>query len=192
MFPYYYVDTSKFKRKSYCGPLPKVGLDKDNARDIFSALFLWLSNGIVFGRSLPTGPHPMDRSGQHKWEISPRYVWLNMIPLIWGGRETIEFRCHTPTVSSQKVINWLYITLAILKYAKKHAEELVLSPLSELAKISIDEVVREIYPKKISRILVKYIEDRTNYYTDKNDAIGEIEILSEEKNNEMFNLITFV
>jgi hypothetical protein len=192
MFPYYYADTSKFKKKSYCGPLPVVGVFEKDARGIFSSLFLWLSNGVPYGRSLPTGPHPMDRSGQHKWEISPRYIWLNMIPLIWGGRGTVEFRCHTPTVSAQKVINWLYIVVAILRYAKKHIDDLISTPFSDLNKVCINEVVEEIYPKKISRILVKYIEDRTNYYSHKSDPIGEAEVLSEEKNNELFNLIPFV
>lgn len=192
MFPYYYADTSKFKKKSYCGPLPLVGLKKNTPHGIFSELFSWLSNGQVFGRSLPSGPHPMDRSGQHKWEISPRYVWLNMIPLIWGGRGTVEFRCHTPTVNSQKVINWLYITVAILKYAKKHATELTSGEYLDTDKLTLDKILDEIYPKKISRILTKYIEDRIAYYAHKNDSTGELEIFSEERNTEVCNLIQFV
>lgn len=193
MFPYYYADTSKFKRKSYCGPLPTVGLDCNTPKDIFSPLFFWLSNGnSKFVKNLPSGPHPMDKSGQHKWDVSPRYIWLNMIPLIWGGRGTIEFRCHTPTVNPYKVINWLYICVAILKYARRHSEELTSEVFKDLERISIDEVVDEIYPKKISHILIKYIQDRANYYAHKCDSIGEAEILSEEKNEELFNLIAFV
>ena len=192
MFPYYYADTSKFKKKSYCGPLPKIGLERSTYKDIFSDIFFYLSNGGVFSKTLPTGPHPMDRSGQHKWEISVRYVWLNMIPLIWGGRGTVEFRCHTPTVQSQKVINWLFICVAILKYARKHSTELVSVPINKIPSIALSEIVTEVYPKKISKILCSYIEDRIKHYGKKNDGVGEVEIFSEDRDSEVFNLIPFV
>jgi hypothetical protein len=192
MFPYYYANTSKFKKKSYCGPLPRLGMEKSTPNTIFADMFYWLSNGVVFNKTLPTGQHPLDRSGQHKWEISPRYVWENIIPLIWGTRKTVEFRCHTPTVKSQKVINWLFILVAILKYAKKNTKELVNCPFDSLKSIDLYDIVNEVYPKKVSRILNKYIEDRITYYRNKRDQVGENEILSEEDNKEVFNLISFI
>ena len=193
MFPYYYVDTSTFKRKSYCSPLPHVGVNNSTPLEIFSELFFWLSNNTTkFRKSFPTGPHPMDRSGQHKWEISPRYIWLNMIPLIWGGRGTVEFRCHTPTFSTPKVINWLFIVIAILKYARKHTAELISKPFKGLAPVTLKSIIEEAYPKKISGVLLKYVEDRTTHYSCKNDNTGEEEIGHEMSNCEILNLIEFV
>ena len=192
IFPYYYPNTSKFKKKSYCGPLPKVGLTNTTGTSIFSELFYWLTNGLRCGTGLPTGLHPMDLHNDHKWEISPRYVWLNTIPLIWGGRETIEFRCHTPTLDHHKVINWLFITIAILKYAKKHATELVTNSLDQLSKVKLDTIINEAYPSHISNILCKYMDTRKNHFDQRNDEVGEKEVTNENLGNNIFYLTPFV
>lgn len=191
LFPYYYVDTSKFKKKSYCGPLPSLGLDKMSPNKIFEALYFNLSGGLEFSR-FPITEHPMDRNNQQKWQISPRYVWLNLIPLIWGSRGTVEFRCHTPTVNSQKVINWIYIVMAILRFAKKHQALLTTNIFSELPKIDLDKIIESSYPKSISSILNEYIYARTDYYKNKNDHVGEDEIFNEEKGITTFKLISFI
>jgi hypothetical protein len=193
MFPYFYIDTAQFKRKSYCGPLPRYELESTDALEIFSGLYYFLSNGNTFGSRFPTGAHPMDRSGQHKWDISPRYLWMNVIPLIWGKRGTVEFRCHTPTLDSQKVINWLFIVVSILKYAKKHTKELVSSPYTELPPITLMNVICEAYPKKISSVLLDYISTRKKHYADKCDVVGESEIYAEQnKDSSLFNLTPFI
>lgn len=193
MFPYFYIDTAQFKRKSYCGPLPRYELESTDALEIFSGLYYFLSNGNTFGSRFPTGAHPMDRSGQHKWDISPRYLWMNVIPLIWGKRGTVEFRCHTPTLDSQKVINWLFIVVSILKYAKKHTKDLVSSPYTELPPITLMNVICEAYPKKISSVLLDYISTRKKHYADKCDVVGESEIYAEQnKDSSLFNLTPFI
>lgn len=191
MFPYFYVDTSKFKRKSYCGPLPVLNPDSNSAKEIFSGIYKYLSNGFDFTR-FPTGSHPLDRSGQHKWDVSPRYVWCNMIPLIWSGKKTVEFRCHTPTLSNQKVINWLFIVVAILKYARKHTATLTSKSLKSLSDIDLTTILSEAYPGHITTILLKYINERKSYYANKADAVGESEISFEMNNEEVFNLMPFV
>ena len=72
LFPYYYADTSNFKKKGYCNPLYRVGAESKLSREIFSAIYSYLSGGQEKFVKFPTTPHPLDRSGQHKWEISPR------------------------------------------------------------------------------------------------------------------------
>jgi hypothetical protein len=72
IFPYYYVNTGNFKRKGYCNPLYKVNIDTNNPRDIFLGIYNYLSGGGNRFTKFPTGTHPLDRSGQHKWDISPR------------------------------------------------------------------------------------------------------------------------
>jgi hypothetical protein len=191
MFPYYYKDTAEFKKKSYCNPLYLVGTELTNAKEIFSQIYMLLSNGNEF-TTFPTGSHPMDRSGQHKWEVSPRYYWENLIPLIWGSKNTVEFRCHTPTVQAQKVINWLFILVAIMKYALKHSNSIIITRQAELAKLTLLDVLDEAYPSNIVRILDSYIKERKKHYSNRNDAVGEIEIYSEERDEELFDLKEFV
>lgn len=192
IFPYYYVNTGNFKRKGYCNPLYKVNIDTNSPRDIFLGIYNYLSGGESRFTKFPTGTHPLDRSGQHKWDISPRYHWLNLIPLIWGNRGTVEFRCHTPTLNAQKVINWLFIVVAILKYAKKYTNRLVGSNQIINPVITISDILIEIYPKEIYTILISYINDRKKHYNKKNDLTGELEVLGESIHKEIFNLIEFV
>jgi hypothetical protein len=192
LFPVAYIDTAQFKRKSYCGPLYKIDSNLTTPIDILSGLYYFLSNGGKFSK-FPTAPHPLDRSGQHKWEVSPRYVWINMIPLIWGGRGTVEFRCHVPTVNAQKVINWLFIIVAILKYAQKHGNILISHPMHELSKVTLSKIIQEVYPEPIGSILIEYINDRKSHYYRGNDPTGDCEITNEIKGkNPMFQLKSFV
>jgi len=193
MFPYYYINTSNFKRKGYCNPLYKLDANLNDAKSIFIGIYNYLSGGANTFSKFPTGTHPMDRSGQHKWEISPRYHWLNLIPLIWGNRGTVEFRCHIPTVRSQKVINWLFITVAILKYALKHTKELTSEILSKLPEITLKDILQEAYPDNISNILIDYIKQRKLHYGNRNDIVGEMEIISERTSKlDLFTLTEFV
>lgn len=104
---------------------------------------------------------------------------------------TIEFRCHTPTVNANKVINWLFILVAIIKYTSKHIRELTTVPQSELPVLTLAGVIEAAYPKKISSILIRYIHDRMDHYNQKSDSIGEVEILSEET-NDVIKTISFL
>jgi len=188
LFPYYYVNTSNFKRKSYCNPLYQVDTTQD-VKNIFLGIYSYLSGGQQNFTKFPTSNHPLDRSGQHKWDVSPRYHWLNLIPLIWGHRGTVEFRCHVPTLNAQKVINWLYIVVAILKYAKKHVTKLT---NNNNLSVNLKNIIMEAYPKKISTILISYINDRKKHYNKKQDFVGETEILGEFDKKEIFTLSEFI
>lgn len=180
LFPYYYSNTSHFKKKGYCNPLYIAGNEESDARSVFLGIYNYLSGGHGRFTKFPTGTHPMDRSGQHKWEISPRYHWLNLIPIIWGNRGTIEFRCHTPTVVAGKVINWLFICVAMIKYAVKHSMELTTVSEADLGKLTLHKILREVYPHNICKYLLEYIAARAVHYYDRNDSIGEREIYDEE------------
>jgi hypothetical protein len=180
LFPYYYVDTAQFKRKGYCNPLYRAGELSDNPKEIFHDIYYYLSNGSNF-RTFPNTNHPLDRSGQHKWEVSPRYHWMNFIPIIWGDRGTVEFRCHTPSMSATKTIYWLFILVAILKYAKTHIKELTTIKQIELPKITLIAILNSAYPRKISKVLINYIEDRKAHYKSRMDPTGEYEIKEENK-----------
>ncbi len=178
LFPLFYTDTSQFKRKGYCNPLYNVGIRLSDPNRIFNEVYCYLSGGDGF-KSFPNSNHPLDRSGQHKWEISPRYVWLNLIPLIWGGRGTVEFRCHTPTFDSTKVINWLFIIVAIIKYALEHIDSLTSKQLDKIKPISLSSVLHEYYPVDVTSALCTYIKKRKSFYSNESDPTGTKEISAE-------------
>lgn len=191
LFPTFYVDTSQFKRKGYCNPLYKVGMHLSDPDQIFNEIYYWLSNGDIF-KSFPNSNHPLDRSGQHKWEVSPRYIWLNLIPLIWGNKGTIEFRCHTPTFNSTKVINWLFIIVSIMKYAISHVDDFIGKPIDNIKSASLSNILSECYPADIVKILQFYIKKRISHYSRRSDATGGKEITAELNNINIFSLTPFV
>lgn len=116
---------------------------------------------------------------------------MNLIPLIWGRRGTVEFRCHTPTVKSEKVINWLFILIAIMKYALENSSKLVYCFEADLPKITLKEILQITYPPDIAKVLVNYILARKLHYHNRNDIVGEDEIFKEE-GEDLFELKEFV
>ena len=50
---------------------------------------------------------------------------MNLMNMIFSERNTVEFRLHTPTTNSQKMINWLFICNAIVRYAEVNAKDII-------------------------------------------------------------------
>ena len=57
--------------------------------------------------------------------------------MFFSPRKTLEFRAHQATFNEVKVVNWLFICNAILKYAEIYSKEL----LSGEANITLRDVL---------------------------------------------------
>lgn len=179
MFPRHYRDTSYFKRMNYCGSLRAVGMSGGIA-GAFSRIYEILTNGNGSFHGFNGEEHPMDMSGEHKWNISPRYKWASLIPLIFGRRGTVEFRIHTPTMNPDKVINWLFITSAVLSYAMDNMEELTKSRLSK--DVNLINIIKTVYRgNPISKTLCDYINYRRKLFSDDKDSMGENEVREDSR-----------
>lgn len=131
-FPFYTKGGYRLKNKDYTAPLPAEEIlaempnkiNKDNMAEAFEPIFQFLSMGHTFKEFdndlSNVTEHPSDPRGNSKWYVKSRYRWVNMIPLLFGNKETVEFRIHTPTYDPDKVINFLILCLAIVDYAKKN------------------------------------------------------------------------
>lgn len=160
-FPSWYINTSVYKRRSYVGPLHAIDesnlvIKDGNEHKIFSAIYKWYSGGHNFV-SLDTTRHPGDPNGEHKWTIEQRYTWLNLIPLIFSNRGTVEFRIHPPTHNEVKVFNWIMVCSGILQYATKYQHEIIRRGYN---KITLAQVLSEVYPRNISNYLIDYMVSR--------------------------------
>lgn len=144
LFPHDYKDTSTFKQKNYCGVLPSFKTEDNNL--LFNQIYKWLSNGETFNQ-FDYNEHPSDPSGNHKWDVGSRYHWLNLVPFLWGTARTIEFRVHPPTTNAIKVINWIFICNAILKYAEEYKE----------TPENLFDVINTVYSRHLSSYLNNYI-----------------------------------
>jgi hypothetical protein len=179
LFPKYYAQTSKFKakEKDYNMPLKKE-LICEKWEETFGNVSFFLAAGRKF-----TGlgmAHPSDERGEHKWMIDQRYFWCNVIPLMFGTTKTIEFRCHVPTNDPVKVINWLYICSAIVKYAESLAK--INADLSKQKGINLNKVIDFAYGKRLAEYLRDYVGLRKQYRRDDDDEgdyTGEREIKAE-------------
>jgi hypothetical protein len=186
LFPQYYAQTSKFKAKAkdYNMPLKKelVALDP---KETFDNLAFYLSSGKKyqgFGSE-----HPSDPEGHAKWGIQERYHWVNFIPLLFGSNKTLEFRCHVPTRDPVKVLNWLYICSAIIKFAEGEARKD--TDLTKLKETTLDSILCRVYSNPLSTYLCRYITSRKeNRKSDQaaGDGVGSREIGAELQGKELY------
>ena len=137
MFPLYKRINGGFKRKNYTKPLPSVEIlskmdkkiTKDNIKENFDLIFTYLSGGYSyseFGSDLQcVHEHPNDPNNDRKWNVNSRYHCVNLIPLIFGNKQTIEFRIHTPIKDPNKTIMFLLLCSKIINFVKKYENDIL-------------------------------------------------------------------
>lgn len=137
MFPLYKKYHFGYKNKSYAEPYPehiKLLLSQplktsEERLATFDKIFTYLSQGRSFkeyGYDLNNvNVHPADPEGTHKWQIRERYKIVNIIPLIFGNKKTVEFRIHTPTFDFQKLFLYLASIDSLVVVANKMADSIL-------------------------------------------------------------------
>lgn len=128
MFPLYKKYNFGVKNKNYSKPynifnfFSKLdsNIDEQNIDRNFNVLYRYLSMGESFGNKYNSlenvKNHPADPENRAKWHVKTRYHWLNLTPLIFGNKQTVEFRIHTPTFDVNKIVNFLFINSLIVNY----------------------------------------------------------------------------
>lgn len=191
MFPLYKKYNFGVKNKNYSKPYPSFELltqmdsviNRENIDINFNVLFSYLSQGISFTEfncDLNNVKfHPNDPNGNQKWNIKSRYFIHNLIPLIFGNKQTIEFRIHTPTYDVNKIIPYMIMCSAITSYAIVE-EKRILENKGYLRKINLSRVILDYF--KYSNIdkegvlyeaIFSYINSRKDYMF-KNNSLGDI------------------
>lgn len=130
----------------------KSGKYKENGKDYCMKLrtyrnFNQMYEHLVGRRFLGsfTQPHPLDLNREAKWRIPMRYYSVNFINLLcYNVNKTIEFRFLRPTYQFNKILLWLSIFNAILKYAESVTNS------QACRKISLKDVIRYVYPQEIA------------------------------------------
>ena len=150
LFPYYIFSSGKYKSngKDYCKKLP-------NKVDSIEYLYEFLSEGHSSWDGSFLNPHPSDPRRDRKWEVHSRYYYCNFINMLFGSNiKTVEFRVHNASTNSDKLINWLYICMAILNYAENG------TPTNE---ITLKDVIEFSYSEETCKVLDNYVKDRKEY-----------------------------
>ena len=176
MFPsnYKYTSENGFKAKDYCVPIKNIRLLKSNTVDQnFEVLYNFYSGGNGSFKGFGACNHPLDRENRQKWQISQRYYLENIVPFIWGGSGTVEWRCHVPTKNPHKMLNWLYICNAIMAYVEKNKDDI--ANWGDLRSVNLEHIMKSVYSEACATELIGYVEWRKNYMKDM-DAHGDKEL----------------
>lgn len=172
MFPHYKTAWKNIKRQNYNQLLLSKFGKTEKVTDSFvdksmGNLFHWLSGERLDGSHYKKRPeHP----ARNKWERKARYYWINFMNMFFGDRSTVEFRLHHNTTNPYKLVNWLYITRAIIYYAQVHADDILKMDADD--KISLRSVIN-IYRDMnalnsdaafLSEYLNAYIKERKAFF----------------------------
>lgn len=146
--------TSKQQPKDHCRPLKSLGLySLNNVEEMYSSIFNFV-----------TSNNNDEMLHSSKWNQFPRYHHLNLLNLFNStGTGTIEYRLHEPTLNFYKIISWLLIISALTKYSEKFKDDIINNKI----KISLRDVIIEIYPEEVAMYLIKYIKERTIYFSNR-------------------------
>ena len=194
LFPIYKKYNFGVKRKNYTKPFPATNLlaqmdskiTPNNIDTNFDVLYRFLSMGQSFeavGNNLDNvKSHPSDPRGTSKWNIKSRYYWVNLIPLLFGNKQTIEFRIHTPTTDKNKVLAYLFTCSAIVNFVKTNSATIISG--NTLDTTNLYDIVHSEYgnlPKRFSTVLVNYLDNRrrmTLTENSKGNIIGDEEAIT--------------
>ena len=181
MFPLYKKYNYHIKNKNYSAPLPTFEIlsqldpiiDSRNIDENFGVLYKYLSMGQDFksvGNNLENVlSHPADPNGNQKWLVKCRYFLYNLVPLIFGNKQTIEFRIHTPTYDVNKILPFIFMNSLIVNFVIRN-QKLILNRknfinsygLLDILYMQIDQY--DIPNRnKFKDIMYSYIEVRKNY-----------------------------
>jgi len=186
MFPIYKKYNYGVKRKHYTKPFPLNEtillmdnvIDEKNIKKNFNILFRYLSMGYNYenydNNLSNVEYHPSDPKGRSKWNIRTRYHAVNLIPLLFGNKQTIEFRLHTPTYDIDKIINFLCICSSLINYVKENTTK-ILTNFSSIKNMKLIDFVfnttKDIkISNKITDYIYSYIKNRIRYIYEASSA----------------------
>tara|TARA_R110000772_G_scaffold62241_7_gene140034 strand:- start:616 stop:2112 length:1497 start_codon:yes stop_codon:yes gene_type:complete len=195
------------KNKNYSAPMSKQRVNAfikgtyDN-KLYFKGLFEDISGGTSFSsynNDLEiVHEHPQDPSGEHKWQIGARYSICNFTHILFGNKQTVEFRQHNNTFDFFKLFNFILTSASTVVFNNVYKKELLdfnfvkdiyessdtLTYLMETLKSVEPLVTNDLY-----NINMQYNKDR--YAMIKKMNVTDPEGLTEDSRNDMFKTINF-
>lgn len=178
MFPLYKKYNFGVKNKNYSKPYPVFELmsqldpiiNKSNINSNFNILYSYLSMGESFQdydfdlKNVKN--HPADRDARAKWNIKTRYYLNNLIPLIFGNKQTVEFRIHTGTLDNNKIVFFILLNSIIVNFVIQNTKQILENPNFLLQNSKIFNILKnEIYSSKIKESSYKdFINQKLQSY----------------------------
>ncbi len=132
LFPRYKYINDGTKRMCYTAPLSshlmsslnyRCQTSQDIKNDYTNIVYELSGKHSSYSKYVPLSnitSHPSDPSESSKWYMKERYKILNLIPLIFTNKSTIEYRIFTVPNTIDKAISFLILSLIITDFVKKH------------------------------------------------------------------------
>ena len=120
----------------------------------FSEMYLYFVGKIFYGDLHQ--PHPKDLSGTRKWNIKTRYKAVNFVnALCYSNPKTIEYRMLRPTYNFDKILGWLFIYGAFIKYAERND---ITTASIYRSSVSVKNIVKSVYSSELASILCEFLD----------------------------------
>jgi hypothetical protein len=139
------------KAKDHCKPLRGLNLSSTLSED---EKYEKIANFVI---------PPGHNDEANKWNKKSRYFWVNMLPFMTNGH-TIEFRLHEPSLNYQKIVLWLMICAAMIKYAKQNTNNILKAESKIMFTDIFDTYKGTEYGDKVAGFLAEYVNFRTNNF----------------------------
>ena len=147
--PEYTFSTHLYKSntdKNYC--------EHNNKFRTFSEMYLYFVGKNFYGDLHQ--PHPRDLSGTRKWNIKTRYKAVNFVnALCYSNPKTIEYRMLRPTYNFDKILGWLFIYGAFIKYAERND---ITTASIYRSSVSVKNIVKSVYSSELASILCEFLD----------------------------------
>jgi hypothetical protein len=132
--------------KNYC--------ERNSRFTSFEEMYFYLVERNFFGDFKQ--PHPKDLTGTRKWCIKSRYKAVNFVNSVcYDGPKTIEYRFLRPSYNFSKIIGWLFIFAAFIKYAEQNAKQATVFCKKQF---TIDTILKSVYSPDLSNILCDFLD----------------------------------
>ena len=136
LFPMYKKHNANIKKQCYTAPLNshlmsslnyQCNTDEDIKNDYQKIVQALSGNHRDYRQYVPLQnilQHPYDPSENSKWNMKERYKILNLIPLIFTNKQTIEYRIYTVPDTAEKALSFLMMSLIITEFANRNTNNI--------------------------------------------------------------------
>lgn len=94
-------------------------------------------------------------NGVNKWNMHGRYYFINFLNYILRPEGTIELRLLQGTFNFNRILNWLLINVAILKYSLENQDKILIGR----DKIYLQDTIEYAFTGNVRDILLRFIEE---------------------------------
>ena len=164
MFPNYKKHNNGIKNKNYTSPLRN--LEADSIANYSSNIIDHMTNGELCQYNGELMEHPIDPTNEHKWDVGNRYKIVNFLHMVFSKSRTIEIRVHEASLNKHKIIYWVLLNEAIMKFV----ESVDYNEIYALGKnVTLDMIINSYAREEHKDGLLDYVKTRKDTFSKVNN-----------------------